>query len=787
MNIDQLLDCIREEDRRRGCITAWRRLPALSPRLAPFPAGLDAGLCDCLRRRGIPALYTHQAAAIAASLAGRHVVVVTPTASGKTLCYNVPVLQAIRDDPAARAVYLFPTKALAQDQLAELHQFIDELGVDIKTHTYDGDTPGSARRAVRSAGHIVVTNPDMLHTGILPHHTKWVKLFENLRYVVIDEMHQYRGVFGSHLANVVRRLRRICAFYGASPRFIMCSATIANPGDLAARLIGEDGAVLIDENGAPQGEKHFIFYNPPVVNRRLGIRRSCLLEAKDVAVRFLKNGVQTIVFARTRLSVEVLLTYLREAMAPRSAPVEASGAPAPGGRAPDPGAAISGYRGGYLPLERRAIERGLRSGAVRGVVSTNALELGIDIGRLDASVMAGYPGTIASTWQQAGRAGRRSGTSVAILVASSSPLDQYIINHPEYFFGSTPEHGLINPSNLYIMVSHLKCAAFELPFEDGEAFGVPTTGAALDYLVEQGVLRHTGGRYYWSADAFPAEEVSLRSAATDNFVIVDCSTADRRVLGEVDRFSAPMLVHDEAIYIHGGEQYQVERLDYDDKKAYVRRVDVDYYTDASLAVSLKVLDVAAQSEVAGGSRGRGEVMVTALATMFKKIRFHTHENVGSGRIHLPEEQMHTTAYWFSASPAAQEGLLPPELEAGLAGLANLVTNVAPLLLMCDPRDIRAVAETRSPFFGLPTVYIYDACPGGVGLADKLYELHDELVRMAGELLNSCPCTDGCPSCTLGAGHDPNKAAAKRLLAALAPQPAPRRRGGVSDGREGRGR
>ncbi|MCL6450928.1 MAG: DEAD/DEAH box helicase [Acetobacteraceae bacterium] len=695
-------------------------------------------------------MYSHQARAIDLVLKGHNVVAVTPTASGKTLCYNLPVLQAVLDDPAARAIYLFPTKALSQDQLAELHGLIDVLGADIKTHTYDGDTPAAARRAIRAAGHIVITNPDMLHTGILPHHTKWMKLFENLRYVVIDELHHYRGVFGSHLANLIRRLKRVCRFYGSNPRFILCSATIANPGELAEGLIGEKVEVVA-ESGAPRGEKHFIFYNPPVLNARLGIRRSCLLDAKALAAMFLRQGIQTIVFGRTRLAVEVLLSYLREAC----------GAGGPGA-GPE---CVRGYRGGYLPLQRREIERGLKSGEVRGVVSTNALELGIDIGQLDACVMAGYPGTVASTWQQAGRAGRRSGTSVAILVASSSPLDQYIINHPDYFFGLSPEHGLINPNNRYILLSHLKCAAFELPFEEGELFGVATTDEALRYLEEQGVLRRTQGRFYWASESFPAEDVSLRSASTDNFVVIDCTRPEPRVIGEVDRFSAPMLIHEEAIYLHEGEQYQVERLDYEEKKAYVRRVDVDYYTDASLAVNLKVLTQADRAPVPGGERFRGEVQVNALATIFKKIRFHTHENVGWGRIHLPEQEMHTTAYWLALGPEADR-IHPSELQSALAGLANLMVNVAPILLMCDPRDIRAVSHTRCPFTGRPTVYVYDACPGGVGLSERLFELHPDVLQMARDLVRDCPCPDGCPSCTLGGGEEPNKSATLRLLEIL---------------------
>ena len=760
MNLPQLLDVLRDDAAFRSCATAWRTSPARPPQYAPFPPGLDPRLVEVLQSRGIGQLYQHQTEAVEAVLAGQHVAVVTPTASGKTLCYNLPVLDRLLKEPESRAIYLFPTKALSRDQVAELHEIVGALGVDLKTYTYDGDTSPSARQAIRSAGHIVVTNPDMLHTGILPHHTRWVKLFENLRYVVIDELHQYRGVFGSHLANVLRRLRRIARFYGADPTFICSSATIRNPGELASRLIGAPVRV-VDRNGAPQGERHLILYNPPVVNQELGIRRSSLLEARKIGSVLLKNGIQTIFFARSRINVEVLLGYLRESR--RSTLGD-------GGR-------IRGYRGGYLPSERRAIERGLRTGEVLGVVSTNALELGIDIGQLDAAVLVGYPGSVASAWQQAGRAGRRRGTSLAIMVASSSPLDQYIVRHPEYFFGLSPESGLVNPDNLPILVSHLKCAAFELPFADDEDFGVPTTQEILAYLQEGKILRHAGGRWHWMSDNFPAQEVSLRSASAENFVIIDTTEARAkpRVIGEMDRLAAMTMLHQDAIYLHEGRQYHVDRLDWEEKKAYVTAVDVDYYTDANLAVTIKVLDVLRQSDwpaVTGpeplAARALGEVLAAAMATIFKKIKLHTHENVGWGKINLPEEQMHTTAYWLSLGPALTDGLSPSAVEAALVGLGNLLANVAPLYLMCDPRDIRPVTQVRSPFTGLPTVYLCDSYPGGIGLADRLYDLDTEVLRAALDLVAGCGCEAGCPSCVgpsneVGEGA---KAGAQRALSEL---------------------
>lgn len=721
MNLPQVLDRMERSASFLERVAHWERLPARPARTVPFPEGLDPRLRSALAARGIDCLYTHQAQALREVLGGHHTVVVTPTASGKTLCYNLPVLKAILADPAARALYLFPTKALAQDQMSALAETIEGLGASIKAYTYDGDTPPSARQAIRAVGHIVMTNPDMLHTAILPHHTRWVQLFGNLKYVVIDELHQYRGVFGSHLANVIRRLRRICSFYGSQPVFICCSATIANPAELASQLIGEP-VVLVDDNGAPAAAKDFIMYNPPVVNAELGIRRSSVLEACALAQPFLQAGVQTIIFARARTTVELLVTYLRRAL----------------GGAPQQ---VRGYRGGYLPKERRAIEQGLRRGDVLAVATTNALELGVDIGAMDVSIMAGYPGTIASAWQQAGRAGRRSGHSVAILVGSSAPLDQFLMAHPQYFFGRRPEHGLLNPDNLYILTSHLKCAAFELPFSTSEEFGVPTTRSILEFLCQEGILHQSGERFYWMTDVFPAGEISLRSAAAEDFVIID-QAAGARVIGEVDRFSAPMLIHEEAIYIHEGTQYHVDRLDYPAKKAYVHQVDVDYYTDANLAVSIEVLDAFQVDR----HRTVGEVAVRALVTMFKKIKLFTHETVGSGPVRLPEEQMHTSAYWVTLDGRVTAGMSPEEVQCGLAGLSHLLGVVGPLYAMCDYRDLRTVAQVRSPHTGLPTIYLYDAYPGGVGLSERLYHLDHQLLDAARRYLAGCSCRQGCPAC-----------------------------------------
>jgi DEAD/DEAH box helicase domain-containing protein len=728
MNLEQMLDYFKASEKMRSNITSWVELPAREAVYSEFPDFIDDRIRAALERRGVRKLYSHQAGAISEIHDGNSVVVVTPTASGKTMCYNVPVLNAILQDEASRALFLFPTKALSQDQTSELHELITEAGVDVKTYTYDGDTPQSARKAIRQAGHIVVTNPDMLHSGILPHHTKWTKLFENLKFIVIDEVHHYRGVFGSHLANTLRRLKRICDFYGSKPQFICCSATIANPAELASKITGTE-IRLIDNNGAPSGKKHIILYNPPIVNKELGIRRSSMLEAEGLAEALIRNGVQTIVFTRSRLNVEVLVTYLKDIYH--------------GSR--DADKRVRGYRGGYLPNLRREIERGLRDGSITGVVSTNALELGIDIGALEACILCGYPGTIASTWQQAGRAGRRNGVSAAFVVANSSPLDQYIISHPDYFFGKSPENGLINPDNLVILYNHMKCAAFELPFEDGEKFGVETTGEILSFMEEARLVRHAGNRWHWMSDVFPADEISLRSASNENFIIIDISEPKPVVIGETDRFSAPMLLHEEAIYMHEGVQYQVEKLDFDDKKAYVRRVNVDYYTDANLAVDLKVIDVFREDSSGPVLRSSGEVSVSSLVTMFKKIKLHTHENIGSGPVTLPELEMHTTSYWLGL-PETIPGMSQTDVQNGLLGISNILSNAAPVYLMCDPGDIRVVHQVRATFTQRPTVYIYDSYPGGVGFSDKLYELHNELFATAADMVGHCGCESGCPSC-----------------------------------------
>jgi len=726
----ETLDRLLAEPEIAEAVVTHRVLPEREAQVAPFPDWLDKRIVRGLHGQGIEMLYTHQAEALAALREGKDIVVVTPTASGKSLCYGLPVLQAVADDPAARALFLFPTKALSQDQLAAFRELSGQAEIDVVAGVYDGDTPGPIRTNIRSAGQVVVTNPDMLHSAILPHHTKWFQLFEQLRYIVVDETHTYRGIFGSHVANVLRRLLRLCEHYGSTPQIVCCSATIGNPQELAETLTGRQMTV-IDRNGAPTGEKHVVILNPPVIDQRTGVRPGSLGLSHRSALAFLRAGRQTIVFGKARIAVELLLTSLREAFREGRGPLQR----------------IRGYRGGYLPTERRDIEAGLRTGEVLGVVSTNALELGIDIGRLDASILAGYPGTIAATWQQMGRSGRRREASVAILVAGAGAVDQFVATHPEFLFDSSPEEARLDPTNLHVLLAHVRAAAFELPFDSGDSLaGVPTDDL-LHFLAEEGHVRLADDqRWYWASENFPASEVSLRVGAPENVVIIDTTGHPRPiVIGQVDLFAAPVLVHDNAIYLHESRQYHVDHLDWGERKAYVTPVDVDYYTQALLAVTLKPLEVFASAPATAADRAHGEVMVSSIATLYKKLRLETHENLGWGKIHLPEIELHTTAYWVALGPSF-DSWRRDELDVALTGAGRAMQTVASVLLMSDPHDIGMVAQVRSPHAEKPVVYLYDSVPGGVGLAARLYERHAELVAGALGLVESCRCEEGCPAC-----------------------------------------
>ena len=728
-------------------VAHWEVVPARAGDMGPFPAELDDGLRGVLRARGIERLYGHQADAYRHVRSGDNVVLVTPTASGKTLAYNLPILSHFLRDALATALYLFPTKALSQDQQAELDGVVQGGGLPVPAFTYDGDTPASVRGRVREQGRIVITNPDMLHTGVLPHHTKWGHFFGGLRFVVIDELHIYRGVFGSHLANVVRRLKRIAAFYGARPRFICCSATIGNPLELARRIIEED-AVLIDRNGAPAGERHFLLYNPPLLDAEQGIRRSVVNEAHEIATRLLRRRVKTIVFARSRMRTELISSYIRESLRGRT---EQDGADA-----------IASYRGGYLPNERRRIERGLRDGSLRGVVSTNALELGIDIGGLDASVIAGFPGTIASCRQQAGRSGRTADVSLSVLIASPAPIDQFVIRHPEYLFGTSPESGHVDPDNIHILLDQLKCAVFELPYRDADA-ETPHVAELLRYLGEQGVLHPADGSWYWADRAYPAEQVSLRTSTAQNIVIVD-ATRGGRVIGEMDQVSAKMLLHDGAIYLHGGEQYRVERLDLEEQTCTVARVAADYFTESVVRTDIRLLH---RDDDTGSAHGLvlGDILVRTQPTGFRKIRYHTHERVGRGDIHLPADEMHTRAVAVVLGADTAGGrhfasLADWQQRTVMGRLGYLIRNVAPVFLLCDVRDLGVAERARDPDLGAPALYLYDAYPGGSGLAEGFRDDAERILRGCRELVAGCSCERGCPSC-IGpfesrGSHDPKE-------------------------------
>jgi DEAD/DEAH box helicase domain-containing protein len=793
-------------------------LPATSADLSPWPATLHPALTAALRARGLHEAYSHQAEAVGHALERRDVVVVTPTASGKSLCFTVPVLHSWLTDPSSRALWLFPTKALAQDQVAGLQELVahlpESLRDQLRAATYDGDTPGGLRRTVRQDGHIVVTNPDMLHSGILPHHTGWVRLFQSLRYIVIDELHAYRGLFGSHLANVLRRLLRICAFYGSTPSVIACSATIANPREHAEALL-ERPVELVDRSGAPRAARHLWFWNPPLVEGTGGVRRGVVLESRRLVAELLRRDLQTIAFCRSRSSVEVLLTYLQRLVEQRS------GEPPP----------VRGYRGGYLPLERRAIESGLRNGSVRGVVATNALELGIDIGGLDCSVLAGYPGTLASTWQQLGRAGRRDQASLGVLIAGDAAIDQFLVRHPRYLLDSPPEAARISPDNLLVVGAHLQAACFELAFEQGDSFGrdsTQLTGSLLECFADDGLVHRSGARYHWSADAFPAEAISLRRAAATNVLIIDTSSSPDgpgqgpqgawsasgggrpgshgRVIGEVDQFAAPVLVHDDAIYLHEGRQFHVERLDWEEKRAYVHPVSVDHFTLAETHTTVRVLERFDERRIAAGRRGYGEVRLSRLATIYKKVRFLTHENIGAGPIMLPEQDLHTTASWTVFDPDVVAVFKRAELELAMLGLSRAMHSAACLLCMCDPRDLGSHVELRGQATpapveaavrptgpapldepqefaagwrpgapaadpavapGWPAIFLYDSTAGGVGLAERCHEEAITLRRMAAELIGACDCSGGCPSCVgPPTGDEDARALAARLAALL---------------------
>ena len=716
-------------------VTRWETLPARTGEFLPLPESLPPVVRRSLENKGIRSLYSHQTDCYEAASRGENICVVTPTASGKTLCYNLPVLKTLLEEPESRALYLFPTKALSQDQQSALNDIV--LGDDIPVHicTYDGDTPGSLRISARRSGRIIISNPDMLHSGILPNHPKWIDFFKSLKYIVLDEVHTYRGVFGSHMTNLLRRLKRIAAFYGSNPQFICCSATIGNPGELTQAII-EKPVTLIERNGAPSGEKHLIFYNPPLVDAVQGIRRGVVNSSQDIAVRLLKRGIKTIVFSRSRVKTELVASYINRKL--RNIYND------------NHRIRVESYRGGYLPGERRKIEKELRDGSIQGVVSTNALELGIDIGGLDAAVLAGFPGSIASSWQQAGRAGRTSRVSMAVFVASSSPVDQYLVQTPEYFFGANPESGFVDPDNIFILLDHLKCAAFEIPFKKGEGFPGDVS-SLLGYLEENGVLRFTGDSWYWADRSYPSERISLRTGASENVVIIDTTRGRHNVIGEMDSHSARELIFDEAIYLHRGEQYIVKKLDLENHHCMVEESSVNYYTDSILKSDIKVLEEDGESTRWGQSLIHCDILLRTEVSKYKKIKFQTHENIGYGEIFLPEEEMHTRSIFLSLKPGTPAGdafaLIPELMQAPvLARIATLIRNTAPLFLLCRSTDIGVSGRGRDPHFECSGIFVFDTYPGGIGLADNFTEKMEEIFQACLDLVSDCSCREGCPSC-----------------------------------------
>ncbi len=777
------------EGRVQACTAAHRALPGRDADTVPLPEVLPEALRRALVERGVTRLYRHQQQAILAALQGRHVLVATPTASGKSLCFHAPILTRLAEEPTARALYLYPTKALSRDQEAGLRELARAAGVRAPAVVFDGDTPGDARRSAREQGRAILTNPDMLHASILPNHLRWAPFFQGLRYVVLDELHVYRGVFGSHFAHVLARLQRVARLHGAEPTFLSASATIGNPLEHAARLLGVAPASieLVDRSGAPETEREVFLYNPPVVNEELGVRASALKQAVGLAAELIRARVPTLVFGPSRSSVETMLKYLR---------AECGDVVGPD--------ALQAYRGGYLPERRRAVEQGLREGRVLGVVATNALELGIDIGDLEAVVSVGYPGSVAALWQRFGRAGRRGSRSVAVLVCSSAAVDQYLARVPEALFDAPIEEARTDASNVEIVLQHLKCAAFEAPFVVGEAADARLaatasasasapreaycgldehdTREALGYLAGHGLLHETAGRFHWAGEAFPATQVSLRNVGWTNFVIIDVERGES--LAEMDWRSAHTMLHEQAIYQHDADQYQVERLDFENHKAFVRRVEPDYFTTAITERSVVVLDERRRGRLGAATTGYGDIKVLEKVTGYKKVKFFTHENAGYGDVFLPELELHTVAFWLTLPEEFVAALDLPRAAVvdGLRGLGVALKAIAALALMCEPMDLGSTlgdgagpdepaarlpgpAATRRTGGLNPTLFFFDAVPGGVGLTERLFERAEDLVVRALALVGGCTCRAGCPGCVGSDALDLPLGVARKRVAA----------------------
>ncbi len=773
MDVEELLQRVKSQDFYSRQVVHVEEIPAREAVYKEVPGGIHPSVRAALAKEGIERLYGHQADAIEQVRQGRNVVIVTSTASGKTLCYNIPVVETLVEDSLATMFFIYPTKALAQDQLRGLGKFqLPERGVEFLAGTYDGDTPQNLRRKLRDGANVILTNPDMLHQGILPQHARWNRVFTHLKYVVIDEVHAYRGVFGSHLANVLRRLARICRHYGSSPQFICSSATIANPKEHAERITGQP-MELITNDGSPRGPKRFVLWNPPPLEtaargrsdswRVGGDRRSPLWEAVHLMTNLVKGGVQTIAFVRTRLAAELIFKNCRDLLRPVSRRLARS---------------VHAYRGGYLPEERRDIERRLVSKDILGVSSTNALELGIDIGSLDACILVGYPGTVASLWQQAGRAGRGQDESVVFLVAQNSPMDQYLMTYNGYIFAQSPEHAVVDPENPHVAVGHVRCAVHELPMSDREAqeaFG-PYTQVILELLEEDGSVRHIENHWYWACSEYPAAEVNLRNIAGPVYTIQDEADGEK-VIGTMDEMSALSQLHDHAVYLHGAETYFVEKLDLEQKIALVQRRDLDYYTQAVQTSQIRIDEVEEEGEWQGAQIGFGDVTVTTSIPMFKKIRFHSRDSLGFEKLELPPQELETVAMWFAPPESVVKQMMERKMvvSEGLIGIANVFVEVAPFFVMCDTRDVGTVVN--SSCLNRDALFLHDRYPGGMGYARRCMERTDEIMHTIHAVIRECGCEDGCPSCVGSAvpsyamrdldsavrGRIPDKAAALFLL------------------------
>jgi len=775
MDAQAFLDRLKNVDFFRSQVAHVETLSARPPVFKDLAGGVHPAVQAALDEQGIGRLYCHQADAIGHVRDGRNVVIVTSTASGKTLCYNIPIVEALIANSTATALCIYPTKALTQDQLRGIGKFeSEERGVQFMAGTYDGDTPQNLRRKLRNGGSVVLTNPDMLHQGILPQHARWNRFFTHLKYIVIDEVHAYRGVFGSHLANVVRRLMRICDHYGAKPQFICCSATIGNPKEHAERIIGQE-MELVTNDGSPRGPKQFVLWNPPPLEtaargkedewRAGGDRRSPLWEAIHLMTSLVREGVQTIAFVRTRLAAELIFKNCRDLLRPVSRKLAES---------------IHAYRGGYLPEERRAIEKKLVSKEILGVASTNALELGIDIGSLDACILVGYPGTIASLWQQAGRAGRGTDEAVVFLVAQNSAIDQYLMMHSAYIFAQNPEQAVVDPDNPYIAVGHIKCAVHELPLGDAEAEGFgPYADPVLELLEEDEMIKHIDEHWYWANSEYPAAAVNLRNICGPVYTIQDSSQGER-VIGTIDETSALSQLHDHAVYIHAADTYFVEKLDIEQKIAHVERRDLDYYTQSVQTSQIRIDETEEEREWQGATLGFGDVTVTTSIPMFKKIRFHSRDSLGFEQLELPPQSLETVALWLVPPESAAEKIVAEGLVVGeaLIGIANVLVEVAPMFVMCDTQDIGAVVD--SSCLGKDALFLHDRYPGGMGYARRCLDRMPDILQTVYDVVRDCSCKDGCPSCVGSSvpsfamtdldsavrGRIPHKAGARLLLEAL---------------------